>query len=259
MNCVDEQKDYVDIVIINHNTANYLASCLDSIRKYSDYPYQVTVVDNGSTDHSLALLAQYNWVKTIANKTNQGYARACNQGINGNTGPFILLLNSDVEVTPNWLSPMVQCMQSNPLNGVVGNRQINAEGQLAGAGVIGDYPFQYRGWGLPFRQDLYDREEEVISISGACMMIKRELLPVLHLLDERYFFYFEDTDYCYQARAKGYRVVYCPASTVFHYCDTSPLKDKLRLRYYLAAKKLFEHKWGLGAFKKKGGKTVEPD
>lgn len=236
--------DQVDIVVINYNTLEFLRGCLESIKLYTDYPYQVMVVDNASTDGSVEFLLGYPDIKVILNKENRGYGRACNQGITAGNGKYILFLNSDTRVTPGWLKPLVECARSDSNIAVVGNKQVNKDHKIVGAGVVGTYgkPVQ-RGWGIPDGPGVYDQQTDCLAVCGACFLIKRELLPVLGMLDERYFFYFEETDYCYNAKAKGYRVVYCPQSTIYHYFEGSPCQREDRIKHFITSDRLFRAKW----------------
>lgn len=233
-------------MIVNYNTRKYLAESLDSIRdntgSYQDY--RVWVVDNGSTDDSLLEIKKRPWVLGIRNRKNRGYGPACNQGIKAGSGHYIFLLNSDVKVTPGWLAPLVAQLASAPEIAVVGPRLVNPEGLLVGTGVIGTNARPViRGWGEPDEPGKYDEPAEVLSVGGACMGIKRSLLPVLGYFDEHYFHYFEETDYCYNARHHGFKVIYCPYSKVIHRVLGS-CRDVRRLNdYYRKGSTYFQQKW----------------
>lgn len=235
-----------DIVIVNFNTRKYLGECLDSIRSNSG-PYQdykVWVSDNGSTDNSYLEIKNRAWVSGILNRINRGYARACNQGIKSGTGRYIFLLNSDVKVTPGWLTPLIAILSSEPRIAVVGPRLVNPDGYLAGTGVVGTNARPViRGWGEPDDPERYKQAIPVLSVCGACMGIKRSLLPVLGLFDENYFHYFEETDYCYNARFHGYQVFYCPDSEVIHHGRGSCRNFRKLSKYYRESERYFHQKW----------------
>ena len=234
-----------DIVIVNYNTRHYLERCLESIRSFSGSwaAHRVWVVDNGSTDGSSIVWQNKSWVKAIINRRNRGYATACNQGIRAGNGVYIFLCNSDLVMTPHWLEPLTQLL-SQPDVAVVGPRLVNPEGFLVGVGVVGTNAEPLiRGWGEPDEPFRYNEPTECISLSGACIGIKRELLTTLGLLDEHFFHYFEETDYCYQARFLGYKVVYCPDSKVVHRVYGS-CRDNQRLKtYFQNGKEYFCRKW----------------
>lgn len=238
--------DYqTDIIIVNYNTKKYLADCLESIKEHSGpvEDYRVWVVDNGSKDGSAALIRETPGVTGILNPQNRGYGAACNQGIKKGTGRFIFLLNSDILVTPGWLPPLVKTLSAGRV-AVAGPRLVNPEGFLVGVGVVGTnaHPI-LRGWGEPDEPDRYNEYTECISVCGACLGIKRSLLPELGLFDEHYFHYFEETDYCYNARFHGYKVVYCPESVVIHRVNGSCRSRNLLNKYFAESKKYFDQKW----------------
>ena len=187
------------------------------------------MVDNASTDGSVSLIKNLPRINRILNSTNRGYGSACNQGIKNGHGRYIFLMNSDLQVTPNWLPPLLQTLQQ-PEVAIVGPKLLNPSGYLVGLPVI--------------KGDFKPESQSCLAISGACLGIKRQLLPELGYFDEHYFHYFEETDYCYQARAHGYQVVYQPASTVIHQVNGS-CHDLPKLRhYYQQSKAYFRQKWG---------------
>ena len=188
-------KTIIDLVIVNFNTKKILLQCLQSIEAYTPLPHQVIVVDNGSQDGSLEMLSQMasNHLIMIANTKNEGYAKACNQGILAGTSPYILLLNSDVLVTAHWLEPLLHCMDSDPRIAVVGPKMIDHHGRITGAGIVGTNA-HHEPRGLFERNEIgkYDQQEDCISVCGAAYLIRRDLLAQLGLFDENYFFYFEE-------------------------------------------------------------------
>ncbi len=237
----------VDLVIINYNTLSYLKDCIKSIKDNTDIPYQIIVVDNGSKDGSKEYLRKEQDIKFIDNQTNYGYARACNQGIYAGQGEYIVLLNSDIVVTEGWLEPLIKIAEGKDV-AVVGPKMVNKEGLIVGVGVDSLTDFHPRGWKETDGPGVYDQVEEVISVGGACYLIKRSLLPILGLFDEGYFFYFEELDYSLRAREKGYKVFYCPDSKIIHHHEGSLLPEdtegKLkRNKYFNESRKRFYIKW----------------
>lgn len=243
-------KSYLaDLIIVNYNTQKYLRDCLESIIAFADTAIstRVWVVDNGSTDGSVTLINRYrNRVKGIFNRKNLGYGAACNRGILAGTGDYIFLLNSDTTVTAGWLAPLIKTLESSTQVAVVGPRLVNPAGLLVGVGVVGTNAHPViRGWGEPNEPQRYNEPIETLSVGGACFGLKRRLIPELGLFDEHYFHYFEETDYCYNARFHGYKVIYCPESTVIHRVLGS-CQDVLKLRkYYREGEAYFQKKWRL--------------
>ncbi len=235
----------VDIVIVSYNTSGHLRDCIRSIREHTlPDDYQIWVVDNASTDDSPQLIKALPEVEGIFNHSNRGYGAACNQGIKAGNGQYIFLLNSDIRVTPHWLPPLVRVLKSSARIAVVGPKLVSPKGFIFGAGVVGTNAHPViRGLGEPNLPSRYNRITECLSVGGACMGIKRELLPKLGLFDEHYFHYFEETDYCYNARFHGYKVVYCPESQVTHYGHGS-CHDSAKLDgYFRASESYFKQKW----------------
>jgi GT2 family glycosyltransferase len=235
-----------DLVIVSFNTCKYLKECLDSIRENSGsyQEYRIWIVDNGSIDHSDLEIKKRPWVTGIMNRTNRGYGSACNQGIKAGSGRYIFLLNSDIKVTPGWMVPLTDTLASAPDIGVVGPRLVNPEGLLVGTGVVGTNAQPIiRGWAERDDPRKYSKPEAVLSVCGACMGIKRSLLPVLGFFDEQYFHYFEETDYCYNTRYHGYNVIYCPDSKVIHRVSGSCRNYRVLNEYYRKAYDYFQKKW----------------
>ncbi|KUO96285.1 glycosyltransferase family 2 protein [Ferroacidibacillus organovorans] len=236
----------VDIVIVNYNTKKLLLTCLESIHKHTDEPHHIYIVDNGSTDGSVERLARIDCshLNVIANSRNTGYAVACNQGIRAGQSPFILLLNSDVIVTQGWLSPLLECMNTDSKIAVVGPKMVNQKGLITGAGIVGTYQNHApRGFMEVDAPGKYEEVEDCFSVCGAAYLIRRSLLDTLGLFDENYFFYFEETDYSLNARSKGYRVVYCPKSKIIHLTGQSNKNHEQLRNYFTVSEHYFRKKW----------------
>jgi GT2 family glycosyltransferase len=235
-----------DLIIISYNAKRYLRDCLESIRKYSGMSseYRIQVIDNGSTDGSVPFLKTLKGIHCTFNNKNLGYGSACNQGIRNGMGQYIFLLNCDLIVKPGWLAPLVETLAEEENVAVVGPRLVSPDGFLVGAGVVGTNAQPViRGWGEPDEPYRYWKKSQCLSISGACMGIKRSLLNELGYFDEHYFHYFEETDYCYNARYHGYQVIYNPESVVIHRVGQSCQNTPLLHKYYLDSQAYFHHKW----------------
>lgn len=236
----------LDIVIVSYNTRDLLMTCLDSIRAYTPAPLHIYVVDNASVDGTLEALSKLRWdfLHIIQNPDNRGYARACNQGIREGTSPYVLLLNSDVIVTVGWLDPLLDCMAQDDRIAVVGPKMINQRGQITSAGIIGTYDHHFpRGYLERDEPGKFEVQEDCFSVCGAAYLIRRGLIPILGLLDEHYFFYFEETDYSLHARQQGYRVVYCPASKIYHLSGQSNKNHSQLRAYFEESERYFRTKW----------------
>jgi len=215
-------EDGVDIVIVNYNTRDLLANCLRQLAAHTPVAHRLYVIDNGSTDGSAEFLKNLPGVQCIFNPFNVGLARAWNEGILQGRGKYIVFLHPDIQVGPNWLPPMLQAAEADPSVAVVGNKQVSADGRIIHAGTFGtDQAPSLRGQGMADSPGLFPQQEACLDVSGACYLIKRQLLPVLGMFDERYFLYGIDSDYSINARHLGYQVVYSP-STVIHLDSGDP-------------------------------------
>lgn len=235
----------VDIVVVSFNTRRLLERCLATLRAHTPAgSYTLHVVDNASSDGTGEWLAAQPGLDIIQNGSNLGYGSACNQGARQGSGDHIMFLNADVAALPGWLPPLVQTMESDEQIAVVGPRLVDEWGRIVGAGVTGTNAVpQFRLWMHLEDRVRDERALDCLSVCGAAYMIKRRLISTLRLFDERYFFYFEETDYSYNARDKGFRVVYCPTSRMIHTWGGSGRADPRLAGYFHAGQALFNAKW----------------
>lgn len=190
----------------------------------SNIDFEVFAVDNDSKDSTVEMIKkEFPQVNVIANNYNAGFARANNQGIKESKGRYVLLLNPDMEVFPGTLETMVKWMDERKDVGVAGCRLINEKGitiphtrrypsvwnQLA---IILKLPHFFPGVldNYLMRNFDYKKEAEVDSVRGSFFMIRREVIDKIGGLDERYFIWFEEVDYCRQAKLAGYKIMYTP-------------------------------------------------
>lgn len=194
------------------------------------------MVDNASTDGSAAMVREhFPWVQLIENGENVGFAWANNQAIRQSRSRYVLLLNSDTEVYPGALEIQVQFMEQHPQAGGCGPRLLNADGSLQ----TSCHPMltpEREFWRLTFldrlwrratyAQERWDRESPrmVEVIKGACLMLRREALEQVGLLDEGYFMYTEEMDLCYRLLEAGWQLWWVPGAAVRHYGEASSKK-----------------------------------
>jgi len=181
------------------------------------------------------------FIKTIFNKENLGFAKANNQGIKIAKGEYILLLNSDTKILPGAVEKMINFAKNKKDAGIVAPKLLNGDGKTSQAScyhfptvgrAIKEYWFGQKG--------VYEKylprggnPVKVESVVGAAMLIPREVLNVVGLLDEKYFFYFEDLDYCQRVARSGFEVYYLPAAKIIHYGGQSGKRKPSRVNKYL--------------------------
>jgi N-acetylglucosaminyl-diphospho-decaprenol L-rhamnosyltransferase len=220
------------IIIVNHNTRSDLDRCLRSLHEAPPHvPHQIVVVDNGSTDGS-AELVRRSWpaVRLIEAGGNQGFARANNLAIRATTSDLVLLLNSDTIVPPGAIDRLVDELRTDPATAAIGPRIVDgqARAELSFGSATGPWPdlqqkiarrLAARGVGSAL--SWIDREtrqpKRVAWVTGACLLVRRADAESAGLLDERYFMYCEDMDFCTALRARGRHVRFSPSAEIVHF------------------------------------------
>lgn len=214
----------ISIIIVSYNTKKFILACLTSIRKYTPKGTEIIVVDNNSSDGSVAELETTTQnLKLIENKDNLGYAKAVNQGIKIVSGKYIFVLNPDTKFTKGVIEEMMQFVETTPNVGIVGPRLLNFDGSLQAScyhkpsvwAAIKEYFL-----GIKDSFDKYapttDRPVKVDAVVGAAMFMPRRTTEKAGLFNERYFMYFEDLDYCRKVRNAGLEIYYLPGAKVYH-------------------------------------------
>jgi hypothetical protein len=211
----------VSVVIVSFNARSDLERCLESLRAAPPQAsHEVLVVDNNSTDRSAESARRVPGVRVIQQATNVGFARANNAGIRASTGTALLLLNSDTIVPPGAIDRLLAALDAEPDVAIVGPRLVDGSGhaELSFGRMIGPL----NEW----RQKRAARRTNVESltrqrrypdwVSGACLLVRRSDAEAVGLLDERYFMYTEDVDFCAAVRARGRRVLFVPDVEIVH-------------------------------------------
>jgi len=225
----------LSIIIVNYNAKKLLQKCLRSVYTETKHvPFEVWVVDNNSTDTSGTMVRQnFPRVNLIENKENAGFAKANNQAIARCSGDYILLLNPDTLILQNAIEKTLDFMDGNPTVGICGCKVLNEDGtlQLACRRSIptpGVAFFRLTGLSKLFLNSKIaakynltyldpDSPHQVDVISGAFLMIRRKVVDVIGLLDERFFMYGEEMDWCLRAKKTGWTVMYYPSAEIIHY------------------------------------------
>jgi GT2 family glycosyltransferase len=216
----------VAIVILNYNGINYLKKFLPGVIAHST-GYEIWVADNASTDGSLEWLHHHHPdVKTLALTENTGYAGGYNRALQQIQSEYYVLLNSDIEVTANWIAPVISYMQSDSRIAACQPKikayDLPTHFEYAGAAggymdFLG-YPF-CRGRIFDSREEdlgQYDDNADIFWASGACLFIKSAVFHEAGGFDPHFFAHMEEIDLCWRLLNKGYRITFCGASTVYH-------------------------------------------
>lgn len=237
------------IIILTWNGLAYTKRCLETLRGRTVFPdYEVVVVDNGSTDGTVEYLRSLPWLRLFENRDNLGFVRGNNRAMAECVGDSdFVLLNNDTEIIqPEWLSRLQATAYGAPEVGIVGARLRRPDGMLQHAGT---YMPVETFWGQQVgagEKDVnqFNDDAEVEGVVFACAYIKREVYERVGPLDEDYFSYFEDSDYCLKARSHGFKVVCCGSATVVHHENTSTKVNKVSHGdMFLESQKTFKRKW----------------
>lgn len=208
------------IIVLNWNGRSYLEACLNALLNQTINPEQIILVDNGSTDDSVALvLRQFPTVEILENEINLGYAGGNNSALRRSHSDVAILVNPDIVVNENWLEQILLPFEQDAAIGLAGCKLLFPGGQqLQHAGGVITHPRA-----MPGHRGMYTRDEgqvdslaDVDFVTGAAIAVRRETLETSGLLDEGFFMYFEDADWCTRALRNGYRVVYVPQATAVH-------------------------------------------
>lgn len=233
----------VSIVIVSWNARSLLEQCLPSVLA-TDYPdIEVILADNASTDGSAAWVArEHPSVTLVRHPNNWLFARGNNAALPHATGKYVVLLNNDVEVPPQWLGPLVDVMETRPEVGAVQPKllQYDDRDRFEYAGAAGGfldrvgYPFTRGRLFDTMEPDRgqYDDAREVFWASGAALMLRRSALDEVGLLDERFEMHMEEIDLCWRLWRHGYRVRVEPRSEVYHIGGASLPQSSPRKTYY---------------------------
>ena len=242
----------LSIVIVNYNSKNYLDRCLSSIYdKTKDLEFEIIVVDNASNDNSRQLLKEkYPQVKLITNSKNLGFGKANNQGIDVVQGKYVLLLNNDTELINNALKIMFDFIEQHPEAGLVTCKLFEGNGQVqkncrsfpltpfdtmfSRASLMTKlFPNNSISQRVTLSDWNYDSRRQVDWVSGACMLIRREVLDRVGVFDDNYFMYWEDTDLCKRIRDAGWQIWFLPEPQIMHFTGKGGGKRSLKLRLFM--------------------------
>ena len=223
----------LSIIVVNWNSQDLLRKCLEHVRRTAhQISYEIIVVDNASSDGSQAMVRyEFPDVQLIENSENTGFAKANNQGIAISQGRYVLLLNSDAFVEDSTLGRMVEFMDQHPEAGMAGCKLLYKDGRLqpscsrfptlaselyAATGLEKLFPkSQTFGQHLMLHWD-YDDVREVDVVMGAFMLVRRQVIDEVGGMDERYFMYSEEVDWCFRIKQQGWKILFNPDAQAIH-------------------------------------------
>jgi hypothetical protein len=245
---LDFRKKLLDlsVVIVSWNTRELLRRCLQSLeRELVGIDAEVFVVDNNSWDGSPDMVAdEFPWVNLVRNKTNRGFAAANNQAIRFSEGRRILLLNPDTEVHPNAIRTLLEFLDDHPAAGVVAPQLLNSDGSVQRScrafptfesmlyeliGLSRLFPNQTRFRQYKMLDFDHSYEREVDQPEGACLLVRREVIESIGMLDEGYFMLFEEVDWCYMIKEAGWEIWFTPTAQVVHHHGQSIKQVKVKM------------------------------
>lgn len=242
------------IIIVNWNTCGLLRNCLQSLHDDGALDAEIIVVDNNSTDNSVAMLRQeFPKVRIIANQNNAGFAQANNQGINSSSSNYLLLLNSDTVVPPGTISKLLDFMGNAPQTGAISPRLVRLDSTpqpfAYGNDPTPGYLLRRAFTALLFKKSIHnwaiDNPIEVDWVSGACMLVRRKAIDQAGMLDEQMFMYFEDNEWCLRMRKMGWKIVYYPEVSITHIGGQSLKQNsKAQSAYYASLHYFYRKHYG---------------
>jgi GT2 family glycosyltransferase len=243
------------IIIVNWNTRELLRNCLASVETtVRTLSHEIIVVDNASTDGSVALLKErFPSVIVIENAANRGFGAANNQALTIMKGRYALLLNSDAVLKEHAAAELMACLASRPDAAMACGQLLNADGSrqnsiaafpslltlLANMPLL-EFLFPRR---FPGKRHTYTQPLEVDSGVGACLLVRRDAIAAIGGFDERYFFFFEETDWAYRMRQAGWKILHCPGALIYHLQGQSIGHNvRSRIEFYRSRYQFFR-KW----------------
>ena len=252
--CRDGKVD-ISVIIVNWNTMELLANCLKSIEETAHgLSLDVIVVDNASEDGSVAMLREcFPRVKMIENRENRGFGAANNQAMRVMAGRYALLLNSDTVLVEHAVEKLFAFLETHPAAAMACGQLLNADGskQNSIAGFPGlltlltntsllEYLFPRR---YPSKRYPHCEPLEVDSGIGACLMVRKKAINAVGMFDERYFFFFEETDWAFRMRRAGWKIYHVPDAYIYHFQGRSIGRNvRSRIAFYRSRYQFFR-KW----------------
>ena len=250
----------LSIIIVTWNTKDLLQKCLDSIYKtIHDITFEVIVIDNASEDDTVVMLrGNFPHITLLKNSQNLGFGAANNQGLQIMRGRYALLLNSDTVLTIHAVEELFAFMETHPESAMACCQLLNSDGSKQNSIAsfpslltlmtnmpLLEYLFPKR---YPSKRYNYEKPIEVDSGIGACLLVRKKAIDEVGMFDERYFFFFEETDWAYQMKKAGWKIFHIPTAFIYHLQGQSIGSDvRSRIEFY-RSRYLFFRKWHRHAY-----------
>lgn len=245
----------ISVIIVNWNTRDLLLSCIHSVYEtVRDISFEIWVVDNGSTDGSQeAVKAAFPQVQLIENTQNKGFAAANNQALRIMNGRFALLLNSDAALTDRAAEKLFSFLESTPIAGMACGQLLNPDGSRQNS--IANFPtlltlisnetllrilFPDK---FPSKRRNYSAPIPVESGIGACLMIRKNAMDTVGLFDEKYFFFFEETDWAHRMWQANWGVYFVPSARIIHAQGKSAGSSAASRIHFYRSRYIYLKKW----------------
>jgi GT2 family glycosyltransferase len=249
----------LDIIIVNYNSTDYLLRCLKSVYdSLQQFSAKIFVQDNASEDNVDRVSLMFPQVLLSKSSYNMGFAKAINNALGKGTGPYVVLLNPDTYLSNNFFESLLSYMETNPDLGVIGPKIIDSDGSTQGSARSFPTPLtalfgrtsllsrlfpgnRLTGTNILTTQCDGTNPMEVDWVSGASMVVRRKAIADVGLLDERFFLFWEDADWCKRMWEAGWKVVYYPQATVKHFVGGSSERSRFRstVEFHKSAYRLF--------------------
>lgn len=248
----------ISVIVVTYNSSDHIKRCLKSLLLYeNNYIKEIFLIDNASNDNTLKIVVKLKSkkIRILKQKLNLGFASATNKGIEKARGKYILLINPDTKIFKECFCALIKSVEIKN-GGIVGGKMVGEEGYVHNTHVrnpdlmIGLFDFTNlrkifpdNPWHKKFYYlDLIPSNSsiEVDAVSGGFMLINRKVIKDVGYLDENYFMYLEDVEYCKRARDAGYKVTYCSKSIIFHEGGASSRnKDKINFNAWVRSRRYF--------------------
>ncbi len=256
-----EKAPKISIVIVTYQSAAFIVPCLDSIAAHADLPIETIVVDNNSTDGTRDLIAPRTDVRLLPLNSNRGFAAGVNAGAALAKAPYLLLFNPDAQLLPGALPTLHAHMERSPLIGACGPRFVFPDGSPQDGAFA--YPTLLMAWLEFFPRParlmhtrwngrLHAQTDQPIAIDhplGACMLIRRKAWDAVGGLDEGFFMYCEEVDWCMRAKSRGWDIDHVPRARVTHVSGASALTNPDSLVYLYRSRRRLHRKHRGPAFR----------